>query len=52
MAIGSKPFSAKLAAAREEAVTEVVFSSGPRRKGSGRIAGVVATLFATATRAA
>ena len=50
--LGSKPFSAKLAAAREEVVTQTIFASGPRRKGSGRIAGVVAELFSTATRAA
>jgi len=50
--LGPKPFSAKLAAAREETVKETLFASGPRRKGSGRIAGAVAELFSTATRAA
>ena len=50
--IGSKPFSAKLAAAREEAVKETLVASGPRRKGSRRIAGALAELFSTATRAA
>ena len=50
--LGSKPFSAKLAASREEAVKETVFASGPRRRGSGRIAGAIAELFSTATRAA
>ncbi len=48
----SKTFSAKLTAAREEAVKQTIFASGPRRRGSGRIAGVVAELFSTATRAA
>ncbi len=50
--LDAKPFSAKLAAVREEAVKETLFASGPRRKGSGRIAGVVAELFSTVTRAA
>jgi hypothetical protein len=50
--LDAKPFSAKLAAAREEAVKETLFASGPRRKGSGQIAGAVAELFSTATRAA
>ena len=50
--LASKAFSAKLTAAREEAVKQTIFASGPRRGGSGRIAGVVAELFSTATRAA
>jgi hypothetical protein len=50
--LASKTFSAKLTAAREEAVKQTIFASGPRRRGSGRIAGVVAELFSTATRAA
>jgi len=33
-------------------VTETIFASGPRRKGSRRIAGTLATLFSAATRAA
>lgn len=50
--LASKTFSAKLTAAREEAVKQTIFASGPRRRGSGRIAGVVAELFSTATCAA
>jgi len=42
----------KLAALREEAVTETIFASGPRRKGSREIAATLATLFSAATRAA
>lgn len=48
----SKSFSAKLTAAREEAVKQTIFASGPRRRGSGRIAARLAELFSTATRAA
>jgi len=47
-----KSFSAKLAAAREEAIKQTIFASGPRRKGSGRITARLAELFSTATRAA
>ena len=47
----SKSFSTKLASAREEAIKQTIFASGPRRKGSGRIAGALAQLFTTATRA-
>jgi hypothetical protein len=47
-----RSFSAKHASAREEAVKEAIFASGPRREGSGRIAGRIADLFTTATRAA
>jgi len=50
--LSARPFGAKLAALREEAVTETIFASGPRRKGSRRIAGTLATLFSAATRAA
>jgi len=49
--LSARPFAAKLAALREEAVTETIFASGPRRKGSRRIAGTLATLFSVATRA-
>ena len=48
----SKTFSAKLTAAREEAIKQTIFASGPRRKGSGRITARLAELFSTATRAA
>ena len=47
-----KSFSAKLTAAREEAIKQTIFASGPRRKGSGRITARLAELFSTATRAA
>ena len=50
--LSARPFAAKLAALREEAVMETIFASGPRRKGSRRIAGTLATLFSAATRAA
>lgn len=50
--LSARPFTAKLAALREEAVTETIFASGPRRKGSREIAATLATLFSAATRAA
>ena len=50
--LGSKPFSAKLAAIREDAVTQTIFASGPRRTGSRRIADVLAQRFTVATKAA
>jgi len=50
--LSARPFAAKLAAVREEAVIQTIFASGPRRKGSRRIAGALATLFFVATRAA
>ena len=50
--LSARPFAAKLATLREEAVTETIFASGPRRKGSHKIAGTLATLFSAATRAA
>jgi SRSO17 transposase len=50
--LGSKPFSAKLAAVREEAVTQTIFASGPRRTGSRRISSLLGQLFTVATKAA
>jgi len=50
--LSARPFAAKLAALREETVLQTIFASGPRRKGSRRIAGKIAALFSTATRAA
>jgi hypothetical protein len=50
--LSDRPFAAKLAAVREEAVMETIFASGPRRKGSREIAASLATLFSAATRAA
>ena len=50
--LSARPFAAKLAALREEAVMETIFASGPRRKGLRRIAGTLATLFSSATTAA
>ena len=50
--LSARPFAAKLAALREEAVMQTIFASGPRRKGSRRIAGTLAALFSTATQAA
>ncbi len=47
-----KTFAAKLAQLREETVKQVIFASGPRAKGSGRIASRIAQLFSTATAAA
>jgi hypothetical protein len=50
--LSARSFAAKLAAVREEAVMQTLFASGPRRQGSRRIAGVLATLFSAATQAA
>jgi hypothetical protein len=50
--LSARPFAAKLAAIREEVVTQTIFASGPRHQGSCRIAGTLAELFSTATRAA
>jgi hypothetical protein len=36
--LSARPFAAKLAAVREEAVMQTIFASGPRRKSSRRIA--------------
>jgi len=43
---------ARLAAVREEAVTQTIFASSPRRKGSRELAATLATLFSAATQAA
>jgi hypothetical protein len=48
--LSARPFAAKLAAVREDAVMQTIFASGPRRKGSREIAGTLATLFSAATR--
>ena len=50
--LSARPFAAKLAAVREEAVMQTIFASGPRRHGSREIAAGLARLFSTATRAA
>lgn len=50
--LSARPFAAKLSALREQAVTETIFASGPRHRGSRRIAGTLAMLFSAATRAA
>jgi hypothetical protein len=50
--LSARPFAAKLAEVREEAVMQTIFASGPRRKGSRRIAATLATLFSAATRVA
>jgi len=48
----ARPFSAKLAAVREEAVEQTIFACAPRRGGLREMAGTLAELFSTATRAA
>ena len=48
----ARSFSAKLTAARRETLTQTIFASGLRRRGSRRIACTLAELFTTATRAA
>ncbi len=48
----SRPFSAKLAAVREETVRQTIFACASRRRGSREIAGRLAELFSTATQAA
>jgi hypothetical protein len=50
--LSPRPFAAKLAAVREEAVMQTIFASGPRRRGLREMAGTLAALFSTATRAA
>jgi hypothetical protein len=50
--LSARPFAAKLAAIREEAIMQTIFASSPRRQGSRRIASALATLFSAATRAA
>ena len=50
--LSARPFAAKLAAVREEAVMQTIFASGPRRQGSREIAAALAGLFSAATRAA
>ena len=50
--LSARPFAAKLAAVREEAVMQTIFASGPRRKGLREMAGTLAALFSAATRAA
>jgi hypothetical protein len=47
-----RPFSAKLAAVREEAVRQTIFACASRRGGSREMAGTLAALFSTATQAA
>jgi hypothetical protein len=48
----ARPFSAKLEAVREETVERTIFAYAPRRGGSREMAGALAQLFSTATRAA
>lgn len=48
----ARPFSAKLTALREETVEQALFAYAPRRKGLREMAGTLAELFSTATRAA
>jgi hypothetical protein len=48
----TRPFAAKLAALRESTIIQTVFSSGPRARGSRRIARGLASIFSTATAAA
>jgi hypothetical protein len=48
-ALWPRPFAAKLAALRAETITETIFTSGPRDRGSRRIAQGIASLFTSAT---
>jgi hypothetical protein len=48
----ARPFSAKLTALREETVEQTIFAYAPRRQGLREMAGTLAQLFSTATRAA
>jgi len=48
----ARPFSAKLAALREETVRQTIFACASRRRGSREIADTLAALFSTATQAA
>ncbi len=47
-----RSFASKLAALRAETITQTIFASGPRTRGSRRIASGLASLFGTATAAA
>lgn len=48
-ALWPRPFAAKLAALRAETITETIFTSGPRARGSRRIAQGLASIFTSAT---
>jgi hypothetical protein len=48
----ARSFSAKLAAVREETIRQTLFACAPRRRGLREMAGTLAQLFSTATRAA
>jgi hypothetical protein len=48
----ARPFSAKLAAVREDTVEQTLFACAPRRGGLREMADTLAELFSTATRAA
>jgi hypothetical protein len=48
-ALWPRPFAAKLAALRAETITETIFASGPRARGSRRIAHGLASIFTSAT---
>jgi hypothetical protein len=48
----ARSFSAKLAAVREETIRQTIFACAPRRRGLREMAGTLAQLFSTATRAA
>ena len=48
----ARPFTQKLASLRSETITSTVFASGPRTKGSGRIARSLGELFTRATAVA
>ena len=48
----ARPFTQKLASLRSETITSTVFASGPRTRGSGRIARRLGELFTRATAVA
>jgi len=48
----ARSFSEKLAAVREETIRQTIFACAPRRRGLREMAGTLAQLFSTATRAA
>ena len=48
-ALWPRPFAAKLAALRAETITQTIFTSGPRARGSRRIAQGLASIFTSAT---
>ena len=48
----ARSFSAKLAAVREETIRQTIFACASRRRGLREMAGTLAQLFSTATRAA